>query len=135
MASTGFGGTISSAEKEAASYAENEELLWAEGYYRGYYELHISHEQAEARYFGGLSLCSYYFFGVILTVVADAPFNSPRLSDHRVPKRLGHTPGQLHDQGRREPSFSARGRGAREVGVYSRWGFAALEPDSGHGQG
>ena len=59
VASTGFGGTISSAEKEAASYAENEELLWAEGYYRGYYELHISHEQAEARYFGGLSLFLY----------------------------------------------------------------------------
>lgn len=54
VASTGSGGTISSAEDEAASFSENQELKWAEGYYRGYYELHVSHEKAEARYFGAL---------------------------------------------------------------------------------
>ncbi|KAL5363030.1 PhoD-like phosphatase-domain-containing protein [Aspergillus floccosus] len=52
VSSTGFGGTISSAEEEAASYKENKELLWTEGYYRGYYELHLRRDEAEARFFG-----------------------------------------------------------------------------------
>ncbi|KKY28615.1 putative alkaline phosphatase [Phaeomoniella chlamydospora] len=30
----------------------NRELQWSELYYRGYYELHISHEKVEAQYFG-----------------------------------------------------------------------------------
>jgi alkaline phosphatase D len=30
----------------------NSELQWSDLYYRGYYELHISAEQVEARYFG-----------------------------------------------------------------------------------
>ncbi len=30
----------------------NAELQWQDLYYRGYYELHISHDQLEARYFG-----------------------------------------------------------------------------------
>ncbi|KAF9887923.1 hypothetical protein FE257_009445 [Aspergillus nanangensis] len=52
VSSSGFGGTISSAEAEAASYKENKELIWTEGYYRGYFELHLRQNEAEAKYFG-----------------------------------------------------------------------------------
>jgi alkaline phosphatase D len=30
----------------------NRELQWSEAYYRGYYELHVSREKVDARYFG-----------------------------------------------------------------------------------
>ncbi|BCS17507.1 alkaline phosphatase D family protein [Aspergillus puulaauensis] len=39
-------------EQKANSYNINPELKWVEGYYRGYFELHLRQEQAEARYFG-----------------------------------------------------------------------------------
>ncbi|KAE8391539.1 PhoD-like phosphatase-domain-containing protein [Aspergillus alliaceus] len=52
VSSTGFGGTISSAEKIAASYAANDDLQWNEGYYRGYFELHLRQDEVEAKYFG-----------------------------------------------------------------------------------
>lgn len=52
VSSSGFGGTIQSAEEEARSYATNPELHWNEGYYRGYYELYVSHESVEAKFFG-----------------------------------------------------------------------------------
>lgn len=31
---------------------DNRELQWSEAYYRGYYELHVSQEKLDARYFG-----------------------------------------------------------------------------------
>lgn len=31
---------------------DNRELQWSEGYYRGYYELHVSKEQLNANFFG-----------------------------------------------------------------------------------
>ena len=31
---------------------DNRELQWSEGYYRGYYELHVSKEQLDANFFG-----------------------------------------------------------------------------------
>ena len=43
---------ISVAEKDALVYADNEDLQWTEQYYRGYFELHIRSDEAEARYFG-----------------------------------------------------------------------------------
>ncbi|KAJ8099641.1 alkaline phosphatase [Lipomyces tetrasporus] len=52
VTSSGFGGTISSAEVRARSYSENKDLHWDEGYYRGYYELHVRRDRAEAKYFG-----------------------------------------------------------------------------------
>lgn len=54
VSSTGFDGPIASAEKEAASYSENPELLWAEGYYRGYFELIVQKNEVRAEYFGKL---------------------------------------------------------------------------------
>ncbi len=39
-------------EQKANAYNINPELKWVEGYYRGYFELHLRQEQAEARYFG-----------------------------------------------------------------------------------
>ncbi|KAL4948028.1 PhoD-like phosphatase-domain-containing protein [Aspergillus filifer] len=40
------------AESVAQSYSINPELKWVEGYYRGYFELHLRQDEAEARYFG-----------------------------------------------------------------------------------
>ncbi|KDE86039.1 phosphodiesterase/alkaline phosphatase D [Aspergillus oryzae 100-8] len=52
VSSSGFGGTINSAEQTAASYARNEDLQWNEGYYRGYFELRMRQDKVEAKYFG-----------------------------------------------------------------------------------
>ncbi|KAL2837106.1 PhoD-like phosphatase-domain-containing protein [Aspergillus pseudoustus] len=54
MSSGGFmGSTIAAAEAKANTFgAINPELKWVEGYYRGYYELHLRHDKAEARFFG-----------------------------------------------------------------------------------
>lgn len=52
VTSIGVVGNRKAADKEAESYAENEELHWNEAYYRGYYELYVRKEEAEARYFG-----------------------------------------------------------------------------------
>ncbi|OJJ89210.1 alkaline phosphatase D family protein [Aspergillus glaucus CBS 516.65] len=52
VSSEDFGGTISSAEAEAATYKKNEEMRWTEGYYRGCYELHVTQNEVQAEYFG-----------------------------------------------------------------------------------
>lgn len=52
VTSEGFGGTIASAEEEAASYSGNPELQWNEGYYRGYYELQVRQNEVLAKFFG-----------------------------------------------------------------------------------
>lgn len=53
----------------------NPELQWQDLYYRGYYELHITHEQVEARYFGIPSIVQRVPYEVSLgnfTVLKDA---------------------------------------------------------------
>ncbi|KAL4779833.1 PhoD-like phosphatase-domain-containing protein [Aspergillus varians] len=40
------------AEQVANAYSINPELKWVEGYYRGYFELHLRQDEAEARCFG-----------------------------------------------------------------------------------
>ncbi|KAL4894754.1 PhoD-like phosphatase-domain-containing protein [Aspergillus ambiguus] len=52
ISSPGTEGPIAEAEKEAAVYSDNEELQWNEAYYRGYFELYVRREEAEARYYG-----------------------------------------------------------------------------------
>lgn len=53
ISSGGIGGTIAAANEQSAELiADNEELQWQEGYYRGYFELHITPEQVLAQYFG-----------------------------------------------------------------------------------
>ncbi|KAF2463085.1 uncharacterized protein BDR25DRAFT_329916 [Lindgomyces ingoldianus] len=55
VSSTGFGGggTIASANKKSTGLIrDNKELQWSEGYYRGYYELHISSSSLTANYYG-----------------------------------------------------------------------------------
>lgn len=56
VSSTGFGGpTIAGAnEKSAGLVRDNEELMWSEGYYRGYYELHVGREEVRAEFYGEL---------------------------------------------------------------------------------
>lgn len=56
VTSTGFKGNMKSAQEEAATWAENEPLKWVEGYYRGYFELHLRQDEAETRYFGKTSI-------------------------------------------------------------------------------
>ncbi|KAE8147732.1 PhoD-like phosphatase-domain-containing protein [Aspergillus avenaceus] len=52
VSSTGYGSSICAGEQVAATYAHNPDLKWTEGYYRGYFELRLRQDQAEARYFG-----------------------------------------------------------------------------------
>ncbi|KAL3472259.1 PhoD-like phosphatase-domain-containing protein [Aspergillus californicus] len=53
VSSTGFStNSLSDAETTAHTYRDNPELKWVEGYYRGYFELHLRQDEAEARYFG-----------------------------------------------------------------------------------
>ncbi|KAF2735668.1 hypothetical protein EJ04DRAFT_599769 [Polyplosphaeria fusca] len=50
-----YGANISLAQANNYStwlQTNNDELQWQDLYYRGYYELHLSHDSAEARYFG-----------------------------------------------------------------------------------
>ena len=55
VSSTGFGGTIDSANKKSKGLVkDNKELQWSEGYFRGYYELQISPQSIVANYFGEL---------------------------------------------------------------------------------
>lgn len=46
--------------------ADNEVLQWTEGYYRGYYELHISASSLQARYFGTPTVAANNGFEVSL---------------------------------------------------------------------
>lgn len=53
VSSDGLSGPIAEAEEISRGFiADNVELQWQEGYYRGYLELHISHERIDAQYFG-----------------------------------------------------------------------------------
>ncbi|KIX08823.1 uncharacterized protein Z518_03480 [Rhinocladiella mackenziei CBS 650.93] len=53
VSSTGFGGTIATANNQSTYLVnDNSELQWNEGYYRGYFELQVSAEKIDARYFG-----------------------------------------------------------------------------------
>ncbi|KAL2819574.1 PhoD-like phosphatase-domain-containing protein [Aspergillus cavernicola] len=53
VSSSGFSkNSLAEAEETANTYDVNPELKWVEGYYRGYFELHLRQDEAEARYFG-----------------------------------------------------------------------------------
>ncbi|OBW64714.1 MAG: Alcohol oxidase [Aureobasidium pullulans] len=53
VTSSGFGGTIQSANNQSSSLVrDNSELQWNEGYYRGYYELQIGYDAVHASYYG-----------------------------------------------------------------------------------
>lgn len=53
VTSSGFGGTISSANTQAQKLVrDNVELKWNEGYYRGYFELQITPKEVKAFFFG-----------------------------------------------------------------------------------
>lgn len=66
VSSSGFGGTIASAnEKSAGLVKDNLELQWSEGYYRGYYELQISPQAIEAYYYGRSSPCFFAYYRAI----------------------------------------------------------------------
>ncbi|KAF1815597.1 alkaline phosphatase-like protein [Eremomyces bilateralis CBS 781.70] len=53
VSSTGYGGTLATADETAESWVtQNAEMHWIEGYYRGYFELHVSPKEAVARYYG-----------------------------------------------------------------------------------
>lgn len=53
VSSDGLEGTTVEAEEISRGFiADNSELQWQEGYFRGYLELHVSHEKVDARFFG-----------------------------------------------------------------------------------
>ncbi|KAH7074144.1 PhoD-like phosphatase-domain-containing protein [Paraphoma chrysanthemicola] len=69
VSSTGYGSGRSIANSSARSAGlvrDNRELQWAEGYYRGYYELHISPDELNARYYGSPSVATRNPFEVSL---------------------------------------------------------------------
>ncbi|KAG8623525.1 hypothetical protein KVT40_008501 [Elsinoe batatas] len=53
VSSSGFGGTVASAEEQASTLTrDNAELMWNEGYFRGYLKLTLTPEEARAEYYG-----------------------------------------------------------------------------------
>jgi alkaline phosphatase D len=53
VSSSGFKGSVAATNKMSQGLvADNRELQWNEGRYRGYYELHISPAEIVARYYG-----------------------------------------------------------------------------------
>lgn len=53
VSSDGLEGKLAEAERISNGLAaDNDELHWQEGYYRGYLELHVGHDKIDARYFG-----------------------------------------------------------------------------------
>lgn len=53
VSSTGFGNNSFNANNQSRYLVrDNSELQWNEGYYRGYFELQISHEKVDAMYYG-----------------------------------------------------------------------------------
>jgi alkaline phosphatase D len=53
VTSDGLEGTLHEAEEISHGFVEdNVELQWQEGYYRGYLELHVSHEKIDAEFYG-----------------------------------------------------------------------------------
>ncbi|KAF1808107.1 alkaline phosphatase-like protein [Eremomyces bilateralis CBS 781.70] len=84
----GFGDTIASAESMATEFGTNNaELQWVEGYYRGYYELHVSPKQVQAKFYGSPSVATRNAWEIPLanfTVKAGANRLSRPLADGRV---------------------------------------------------
>ncbi|KAF1832828.1 hypothetical protein BDW02DRAFT_408620 [Decorospora gaudefroyi] len=69
VSSSGYGSGRSianSSDRSAALVSDNRELQWAEGYYRGYYELHISPDELNAQYYGSPSVASRNAFDISL---------------------------------------------------------------------
>ncbi|KAL1600006.1 hypothetical protein SLS59_006079 [Nothophoma quercina] len=65
--SNGLDGPIAETEEISAAFVrDNEELLWQEGYYRGYTELHISPEKIEAQYWGCPTIANRNAFEISL---------------------------------------------------------------------
>lgn len=59
VSSTGNSGLIAETRADAqAEVAENEELQWQDGYYRGYFILSLTAERAQARYYGSPSVAT-----------------------------------------------------------------------------
>lgn len=59
VSSSGPGGNLTSSIRGAQLIVrDNPELQWQEGYYRGYYELHIDAYKVEARYYGSPSVAT-----------------------------------------------------------------------------
>ena len=89
VSSAGTEDPINVAEKGSLVYARNEDLQWTEQYYRGYFELHIRPDEAEAKYFGK----SPY-----PTVPLITKTNDIRLPYCGYPQCLGTPAGQFYRQ-------------------------------------
>jgi alkaline phosphatase D len=56
VSSSGYGDNITQGNEQAQSLVEdNSELQWAEGWFRGYFEMHFGAEEMEAKFFGEFS--------------------------------------------------------------------------------
>ena len=53
VSSSGYGDNITQGNEQARTLVEdNSELQWTEGYYRGYFELYLTSEKVDAKFFG-----------------------------------------------------------------------------------
>ena len=113
VSSSGYGAGRSianSSDKSAGLVRDNRELQWAEGYYRGYYELHISPDELNARYYGKSGLLQpssrpQWYMRLIYIFV--------RLSIGRNPQPFRYQPCELHCQGWCQSSAKERGQWQR----------------------
>jgi alkaline phosphatase D len=56
VSSSGYAANLTqNAEQSQSLVEDNQELQWTEGYYRGYFQMHLSAGSMEARFFGKLA--------------------------------------------------------------------------------
>lgn len=68
VSSSGYGDNITQGNDQAQSLVEdNQELQWTEGYFRGYFQMHLTADGMEAKFFGMRSLPRYYVSSSVLT--------------------------------------------------------------------
>lgn len=67
VSSSGLGGTLATANNQSRTLVrDNEELHWQEGYYRGYLELYLTPDEAQAKFYGCPTVASRNAFEVSL---------------------------------------------------------------------
>ena len=108
VTSTGRAGPI---EPNAGNYSRgmvkrNDEMMWQEGYYRGYFRLAVTTEQVTAQFYGTFK--SYYRkYRLISNTIC-------RLTQRCYAEFLGPAPRELHGRVRGQPPGQAhRGRPGR----------------------
>lgn len=96
VSSTGQSGPIEPVAGDSArgNVQRNPELMWQEGYYRGYFHLRVTPEKAEAQFFGNIPPPVFFLFLLISTFEEMLTFC--RLAVGGDAECVGAAPGQLY---------------------------------------